>query len=719
MSTGKPSGFCVGRSLAYTLGIVRFNVLMLIAGAALLLTGQGQDILVALVEDIGAAEAVVGQASVFLLATFFWAFSIWLWARTLLDVDFGNAPDCPSWLPFWRAHVPRVLGVLAFAAVAWALWLTGDAVTDNLRFTVVALTVFTLVLGVVFYLFVFYRRPLARRLAARIGPGAVSDRLHVEDLQPGAEFPVKDFWHLFTGPRGTFVALSALIGTVLFFWAWIDPVQVSRNTYVIVLVLVWAGTWLPLGSFVTYFANRTGVPALALLISGAVAFSAWNDNHEIAHLAVAEDAGSPIRLPAARPNVVAAANDWLAAQPPSSDPAPMVVVATAGGGVRAAYWTATVLGTLHEGAQSRGIDVGDHLFAVSGVSGGSVGAAVYRATVLAEQARSDALPCGAVLDCTQAVLSQDLLGPAAAALLYPDLAQRFWPWPVPSADRGRALERGFETSFQEVTGSTLLADSLIGLNDATGRSWPALLLNATWVSNGRRLVASNLQLDAGLDASGHVGGAARGDGIGIDQLNVIGRDIALSTAAHNSARFPGVSPAGMWRDADGNVSGRLVDGGYFENFGADTARDLLERIKAATGPEFAQRVRPIVIGISSDPALPDDPSELVRSDPLHWGYEVRSILRGMFRTRNARGTEAFSALRRWTAENGGHFVHLRMCEAAGRERNPPLGWVLSRSAQQRINGYLVADGGTSCATDNAARLQSVLNDLARSRATTR
>ena len=47
------------------------------------------------------------------------------------------------------------------------------------------------------------------------------------------------------------------------------------------------------------------------------------------------------------------------------------------GGLRAAYWTATVLGELHDR-----IDHFDqHLFAVSGVSGGSVGASVYRALI--------------------------------------------------------------------------------------------------------------------------------------------------------------------------------------------------------------------------------------------------------------------------------------------------------------------------------------------------
>ena len=53
-------------------------------------------------------------------------------------------------------------------------------------------------------------------------------------------------------------------------------------------------------------------------------------------------------------------------------------------------------------------------------------------------------------------------------------------------------------------------------------------------------------------------------------------DIRLSTAAHNSARFPIVSPAGEIRN----------DGGYFENYGAPTTRSL---------PTFRSRSRPLSI----------------------------------------------------------------------------------------------------------------------------
>jgi hypothetical protein len=118
-----------------------------------------------------------------------------------------------------------------------------------------------------------------------------------------------------------------------------------------------------------------------------------------------------------------------------------VVVATAGGGIRAAYWTATVLGELHDCIP----ELDDHLFAVSGVSGGSVGATVYRNVIAGvsdpptcENPDTHA-PLSGARTCTQEVLEGDFLGPAVTALLYPDTLQRFIPG-VWLPDRAEALE---------------------------------------------------------------------------------------------------------------------------------------------------------------------------------------------------------------------------------------------------------------------------------------
>src|SRR5262249_38064779 len=87
-------------------------------------------------------------------------------------------------------------------------------------------------------------------------------------------------------------------------------------------------------------------------------------------------------------------------------------------------------------------------------------------------------------------------------------------------------------------------------------------------------------------------------------------DIRVSTAAHNSARFPYIDAAGTLMTAEAGMServiDRIVDGGYFENFGAGSLFDVLralEEKKGALETEQKRKVKFFVIQISSDPTL--------------------------------------------------------------------------------------------------------------------
>jgi hypothetical protein len=92
----------------------------------------------------------------------------------------------------------------------------------------------------------------------------------------------------------------------------------------------------------------------------------------------------PVSSPDQRPTVGAAARAWYTQAKAAYDrvhgegPVPMLV---AGGGIRAAYWTATVLEQLEMELKGQG-GVRPYLFAISGVSGGSVGAAAFEAALI-------------------------------------------------------------------------------------------------------------------------------------------------------------------------------------------------------------------------------------------------------------------------------------------------------------------------------------------------
>lgn len=693
--------FCLSRS--------RFSVIVLIVGLALLLSDQGRDVLTAYAEDNKTVRVALAAA--------FWAFSIWGWSRLLLDVRYDELPSCMSCYNWCRKWLPRLLGSSAFLVVAFSAYQTDQ----------VALVWWALGGFAVFLVFVTWRRPVQRKLASslqldkssRHSLRAVARTLEAGDIGPESEPPYTNFREMLGIPgrnsllKGEGWELRALIALAMFLTFLglaalgnFAPVWLGSKTGPLILFFLWGATWLPLGSWMSYIADKQGIPLISLLVVVSLISSCFNDNHEIRHAegGVAVDS---------RPSVTKALDAWGEANRPAGNEAtPFVVVATAGGGIRAAYWTATVLGDLHDHADK----FPQRTFALSGVSGGSVGATVYRALLdVPPEQLGKTCPKG-MMDCTQRILGNDFLGPLTAAMLYPDLAQRFWPIPM-FPDRAAALEKSWEASFSKVSGEGRLNGSLGALGDRAGA--PSLFLNATWVDNGRRIVASNLRY--AKENPDEAESFVRSN----DELAVLGYDLRLSTAAHNSARFPFVSPPGMWKH-EGKIAGRLQDGGLFENYGAETALEILDlACRRFACPEAddkrkkeLQNIIPVVILITSDPSLPENLADSPKNlEPIRFGYEVRSTFRAYERARGGRGAEAAYRLDEWTMKNRGNFFKFRMCRIDSKIGQPPLGWALSDAAKKTINSYLFGDshdpsGQPSCYNENSKANQDLRSLLA-------
>jgi hypothetical protein len=687
--------FCLHRS--------RFSVIMLVVGLALLLSDQGQDLLIAYTED-GKTTRLAAAAAV-------WALSIWGWCRVLLDIRYHVAPSSPTAYRRWRTWLPRILGTLAFAVLALAAsrasqyWLVAWALEGLAAFLY----------------FVVKRRAIGNAVAnrlrvskhlglQRLAPALAMRRIGLLDEPPYESLrqalhlpPAGMLWQQSWGFRGIAAASMLLVFVLFCVAAFVAPVHLGTVSGALILFFLWAAAWLPIGSAASYAADRHGVPLVTVLLVVAALSSFFNDNHEIP--TITGKTGL-----AQRPALADAARAWASTRPTGNGAIePLVIVATAGGGIRAAYWTGTVLGELDRQAK----DFRDRLFAISGVSGGSFGATVYRSLIELPKDQFDLHCPGGATECAQRILAADSLGPLAAAMLYPDLGQRFFPFPW-FPDRAAALEGAWEKSFRDVTRQDGLRASLADLSQ--GKPWPALFLNATWSDTGHRLVASNLRFGASQSRNLHP--TIRFS----DQLAVIGHDLRLSTAAHNSARFPYVSPAGMWRDVDGKIAGRLQDGGLFENYGAETALDVLNVICSTVGcvgneqPSGEPRILPVVIMITSDPALPRNLTEIPRYQPANFASEVRTTPSTYEKVRSGRGIEAALRLREWSDAHGGNFHLFSMCETDTEGASPPLGWALSSAARQRIASFLMppkeGKASPSCYRENRLALEAVAGLLA-------
>jgi hypothetical protein len=728
------------RDLIYVLKISRFSFWMLLAGVAMLMLDQGQDVLVKLGEE----SAVSGHW--FYLAVTWWAVNTWYWARIMLDFRFPDEPDNPPVMIVLRDHIPRIMGTATFVFTAIAMWKAGaanDAVAKELS----RLAWWGIFYGVLFYVFLRFRKPILYKLMASLerqrNPFARIILSVISLPEVGARY--RTISNLPINTR-IFLGFTVLTGLVAFFLGWFTPLTLGKLGAA-VLFFLWTGTWIPVGSTVVYFANQTRTPVLILLLVLAVLFSPINDNHEIRH---AKDSLN-VSL---RPTVDDAARAWRNAHlPGETKKQPFIIVATAGGGIRASYWTATVLGAIQDARPQ----FGDHLFAVSGVSGGSVGAAVFRAVLQAQDLKRTQALCdlgqtpqgwqnlekNPVTSCSQAVLGRDFLGPTVARMFYPDLVQRFLPLPqsVSLPDRSEGLELAWEDSWEKTMqgAANYMAGSLLSLyasqNEHGAGSWPALFLNGTWVQTGRRIVASNLNLvkrdpsvrteEDKKTCRGIV--RRRDDGseacfensafiVTHDLLYELGRDLPLSSAAANSARFPYVSPAGTMRKLDTKrIFGRVVDGGYFENYGAQTAMEILEEAVAAmqTTNHGIDDIQFVVIQISSDPSLPD-PVDQFEENPLKWAPEIRSPLRTFMATRGARGMVAVNALREKSEALKGRFYHLRMCPQGDvKASQPPLGWALSHVAQETIQNYLDPKAEDNCRKHNRKAMDEIIQTIPR------
>jgi len=680
------------RDVWLVLHYARISVAVLLIGGALLVMPQGRELAMRIDSDLV-------QFIWFFVGLFFWSLQNWFGTRRLLQERFGRPDDGDkSVFAISLRHVPRIMGAAAYLFATLALviaWnkkgFSEDSLVHGLITLIVTLT------GVLFYYLVIKRTAWM--------PKGNDDRF--DDIE---------FIHRYLKPATNFYSLFLLAAGIFF------PAAVGFWMGSLAILSFGLSSMVPLGNWAIRYTERltdpnfgsdkpndksertAGFPVVTSLVMLALILSFFNDNHDIRSLSTTSHG----------PSLDEAFNSWREQAAQSNGIKPIVIVATAGGGIRASFWTATVLGGLTDLEPK----FRNSLFAISGVSGGSVGSVFYAAALKELASNCDSLSgerarrgnsCYEGL--IQNALSYDFLAPNLSSLLYSDLIQRFLP-PLGFPDRQQALERGWEFAFERNIRPTKTEGLAAPLAEQAGGEWlPMLLLNSTHMESGKRVVASSMKLsDAFTDT--------------VDLQEVIGKDVRLSTAAGNSARFTYVSPAGtlpckptgkllsdLWNKLACR-NGHVVDGGYFENFGAITALQILKAVSSSSNPEIArgrQQIKPIVIVISSDPLLACSPDRKKEDDECddslnrdgmpdylrheRGANESLGPVKTLLATRSARGILASKELHSWvkTCKGPGfcgfgdspEFFHLPMEVPTGKP-DPALGWMLSEESERLI-----------------------------------
>lgn len=365
---------------------------------------------------------------------------------------------------------------------------------------------------------------------------------------------------------------------------------------------------------------------------------------------------------------------------------PMFIVAASGGGIRAAYWTASVLGMLQDLDKS----FASHTIVISPVSGSALGSLVF-ANLVVENVEQ-----GKYAETSQTVLSRDFLAPALASFFFYDLPTRFIPFPFKSIpDRAEILEKAWERAWDPKNSNNssenLLKDFLSKespfakpfsslLQAERDHKIPVLLINGTIVENGERIITAHLNMNEKKEINEF---SYCKNLFTIPPFN--SSDIRMSTAAMMSARFPIISPAGTI-DAD-NSEYHVVDGGYFDNSGTATALDFYESIKPKIERDKG-KVIPFFIQI--------DNSETDENRSLTWWNRIFPGLQLPLIALYNAGDAHANDIQKWIVEEFTdkkegqikYFQYTLNDKNEGGDINIPLSWFLSRESQKCIQSQL-------------------------------
>ena len=316
------------------------------------------------------------------------------------------------------------------------------------------------------------------------------------------------------------------------------------------LLFILFGAWLPFLTIMALFSNRYQFPFItAFIFAGVVITLFVGDGHHVRIAALSKEQQASLKPISFAGAVVdwKAASGWntkgceqLPAGAPGLDACPRpIIVAGEGGGSRAAFLLASVLGALEDDSLDRQRNptarpFHTQLFAISSVSGSSVGAAFFVSALKVQPNAAlgklkkalykqslwfpnvaDAKAFGApgldperasdgfltdfvtYKDALQAALSNDFISPTLTGYLARDIPMLSQ---IPFVmDRAGVLETAWEDAFDAVYGTSRRTSPLSGPLQAQApspESWiPLLFMNATSTETGRRVIVTPVKIN--------------------------------------------------------------------------------------------------------------------------------------------------------------------------------------------------------------------------------
>jgi predicted acylesterase/phospholipase RssA len=594
-------------------------VFQLIGFFGLVVMDQGKDILQSL--SFSTSGIIKYHTWFALLAVLWWSWQSWRAARITLHfttLDFAKFNQ--KYALQAQVFVPRLLGILPALIFALGLYQVSGW-SNPLVYLYVSLAL---------WLYVLYH--LRKDIIVFFMSRNKIRFLNIPDyvMVKNEAYPARFIW----AKQGYWILFRLFLVAVVFTIVILEPVAFPQLLGAATIVLFALGAWLVIAVFLDYAEKRLRFPFAFSLIVMVIGFSFLNNNHKIRKL-------DTVVTP--RKDLATHFDQWYAKRA-GKDTVPVVLVASQGGGVRSAYWTAQVLSEL----QTTFPNFSDYTYAYSGVSGGSLGIGTFKTLVKAKQSH--------LREKSHTILNKDFLSPITSWLVIPDLVQKFLPFPVYAVDRARALEYSWEKASEMDTGSLLQE----GFLNAWQQDESVVIFNATRVENGFRTLVSNVQTPPTIFHRTE------------DFFRVVENDIRLSTAISVSARFPFITPPAVI-ESNGKKWGHLVDGGYVENMGAASLLELYRYI-AQRAKDKHYKTKFILLFIKN--------TKEEYSQPLTGLHEILGPVKTFSKVWVNSGyyDKEHTALQNLSAKDQVHFVSLNRED----ETIIPLGWYLSPKSTELI-----------------------------------
>lgn len=487
----------------------------------------------------------------------------------------------------------------------------------------------------------------------------------------------------------------------------------------------------------------SSTPVITLIVIAGILGLAINRNSGLHDIRPPSAPAGRAGAPSAPATLTGSLQQWLAdpltrscavaapagatAGPPRVRVEPLVIVAASGGGIRAAWWA------VHAMTMLAGTQCGRHgVFAVSSVSGGSVGMGVLATSTHPDQAIARVAGPDALAAAIDGLLLRDTI----AGYTGLDLTAAQMPAPQRYPDRAALMEHAWEARSPGLARSFPLSKPTV--------PW-RLLFNSTAVRTGCRAILPDRSL-AGSGEPAPVPGPPLSCGLGsaapaANSYDLFAKlpclkDIDTATAALLSARFTFISPSGVVNGCRGaqrsTAQEQFVDGGYADSSGLATLAGLAPSLTAAvrqynTSAVASARagqpvtlVVPVTVYLGNSPQVVPSPTAPGSEPELLVPVDASSA-RGALTTPNAflqqLGQE--TAPDTWLPcpqpgspsgsppvlscggiRNAAAGIIPRQLVLVAPQTVPrvaaPLGWVLSPASRTALNAALQQDAARSC-----------------------